>query len=76
MRFLRFFCDFKSIFEKWSELGKIGKNREKCLAQNPHFPTTIMRNTNNILCIILYIRGQKRNAGYEDEKETPSNLQR
>ena len=37
---MRLFKMFKVFFEKWSELGKIGKNGEKRLSQNPHFPTT------------------------------------
>ena len=34
------FLRFLKFFEKWSELEKIGKNGEKCLAQNPHIYTT------------------------------------
>ena len=33
LRFLR-------EFEKWSVMGKIGKNQEKCLSQNPQILST------------------------------------
>ena len=38
------FCFLRCLreFEKWSWLGKIGKNEEKWLSQNPQLYTTLL----------------------------------
>ena len=37
---MRFFVVENRLFKKWSELGKMGKNGEKSLTQNPHYIST------------------------------------
>ena len=63
LRFLR-------CFEKWSELGKMGKNGVKWLSQKPHIYTTddiinVSQNLNFLLVRVENILGKGENAGYQ-----------